>query len=169
MPRRLLCAAPLLVFALSACAGPSSQKGAVADISTTTTMAPTTTTTLAITRADYVNQANAICQTMNERIEALGEPGEDPAELVEMFGQSGVIMSDVLAKLRALPMPVGEESALAAVYAKVDVLRADLDQLIAAIQAGDEHKAIAMATKLEKDQKAANDASNAYGLTVCGS
>jgi hypothetical protein len=169
MPRLSLVAAPLLiVFGLASCGGSGAssadeKSAGVVDEASTTTAAPS------ISRTEYTKQANAACQTMNDRTKAQGEPGDTPAELAAYVEAGGVIVTDTLGQLRALPMPSGEEAALGAIYDKVDVLLSDMNQLAAALRAGDQRKATALASQLEKDQKAANDASNAYGLTICGS
>lgn len=168
MPRLSLVATPLLmVFGLASCGGGGSsadeKSAGVVEEASTTTAAPS------ISRTDYMTQANAACQTMNDRTKAQGEPGDSPAELAAYVEAGSVIVTETLGQLRALPTPSGEEAALGAIYDKVEVLRSDMDQLAAALRAGDQRQATAVAGQLEKDQKAANDASNAYGLTVCGS
>lgn len=169
MPRLSLVAAPMLiVFGLASCGGSGGSSGDEKSAGVVDE-ASTTTVTSSITRTEYTEQANAACQTMNDRTKAQGEPGDTPAEVAAYVEAGGVIVTETLAQLRALPMPSGEEAALRAIYDKVDVLLSDINQLAAALRAGDQRKATALASQLETDQKAANDASNAYGLTICGS
>jgi len=78
------------------------------------------------------------------------------------------ITSDTLVKLRALPIPTGQQAALNAIYAKVDTVLADVDPVIASLRSGSPTTETLM-NRLDADQNAANAASNAYGLTVCGS
>jgi iron uptake system EfeUOB component EfeO/EfeM len=66
-------------------------------------------------------------------------------------------------------VPSGDEATLAGIYAKVNTLIEDEAQYTAALRAGDTSKAKTLNAKGKLDQKAAHDASNAYGLTVCGS
>jgi len=55
-------------------------------------------------------------------------------------------------------------------YAKVDALvAADMSAEITALRSGNQAQAAAIKTRLGADSDAANAASNAYGLTVCGS
>ena len=176
MTRRLLIAALAAAIGLSACGGPSEKKAAGVEV-TTTTLAPTTTTTAptttttkpAITKAAFVTQANAICKVMNDKSNALADPGEDIAKMTVGFEQQKQIMIDALAQLRALPNPAGQEAAIEAIWAKVDTVVAEVDQAIAALKAGNLQKFMTLANQLDKDTNAANAASNAYGLTVCGS
>lgn len=67
---------------------------------------------------------------------------------------------------RRLPCLV---AAIEAIWAKVDTIVAEVDQAIAALEAGDLQKFMTLADQLAKDTNSANAASNAYGLTVFGS
>jgi hypothetical protein len=179
----LLIAAVAATLALSACGGSTATKTAGGEV-TTTTLAPTTTTTAptttttaptttttkpAITKAAYVTQANTICKVMNDKTAALADPGEDLAKMAVMFDQTKQLVVDALVQLRALPTPAGQAAAIEAIWTKVDKLVGDIDHAVAALKAGDLDKFTALATQLDKDTVAANTASNAYGLTVCGS
>lgn len=157
-----------LAAAAAPAAAPAEPTTTTAAPATTTTVAPTTTTKPAVTKAAYVQQANSICQTMNTRMEALADPGEDLDDLITLFHQSKQIMTETLTKLRALPTPPGQEAALAAIWAKVDQIVADVDDIIAAVQAGDLDKAGTLIEQLAEDSDDANTASIAYGMTVCG-
>ena len=183
MTRRILFVAFAGCLALSACGGskgqsvagviattPSTAATTTSSQPTTTTLPPTTATTAAkaLTRAAYVQQANAICQVRNDKVAALGDPGEDVAKTIDMLGQMRAITSDTLVKLRALPIPTGQQAALKAIYAKVDNVLADVDPMIAALRSASPTTDTLM-NRLDADQNAANAASNAYGLTVCGS
>ena len=177
MTRRILFAIFAGSLALSACGGSKGQSaaGVIATTPstavTTTSSQPTTTTTTAakvLTQAAYMQQANAICQVMNDKVTALGDPGEDVAKTIDLLGQMRAITSDTLVKLRALPIPTGQQAALKAIYAKVDNVLADVDPMIAALRSASPTTDTLM-NRLDADQNAANAASNAYGLTVCGS
>ena len=177
MTRRILFVAFAGCLALSACGGSKGQSaaGVIATTPstavTTTSSQPTTTTTTAakvLTQAAYMQQANAICQVMNDKVTALGDPGEDVAKTIDLLGQMRAITSDTLVKLRALPIPTGQQAALKAIYAKVDNVLADVDPMIAALRSASPTTDTLM-NRLDADQNAANAASNAYGLTVCGS
>lgn len=137
----------------------------------TTAAAPTTTSSkpaITITKAAYVTQANSICRTMNNKMAALADPGDDLDKLVAMLNQTHQIMTETLTKLRALPVPAGQEAALTAIWAKVDVIVIGVENALAAFQAGNLDKAMTLLEQLDVDTATANAASIAYGLTVCG-
>jgi hypothetical protein len=121
-----------------------------------------------LTKAVYIAKANAICATMNARTKALGRPGPDIAAAVRASDKSGVIAAQALRQLRALPAPPTEAAALERIYSKVDAVIADYPSLSAALRTGRRAAIQSAATQLGADGKAANAASNAYGLTSCG-
>ena len=122
-----------------------------------------------LSKASYIAAANALCQTMNTRVAALGDPGSDLTKLADTADKTAAIIAETLQKLRALSMPQGESAALNAIYAQAAGLGADYSELSSAIHSRDESAYRAAVAKINADQKAANTASNDYGLTVCGS
>ena len=125
--------------------------------------------TAAITKASYLAKANAICTTMNNRVKALGDPGQDPKKLAAVIDSSTVIIRQTLVRLRALPVPTGEAPKLDAVYATVDKVLGDAPAYSAALRAGNAPAVNIAGRKLQAEQNRANAASIKYGLTVCGS
>ena len=125
--------------------------------------------TATISRSDYQAKANAICSSMNAKGNSLQDPGTDQAKLKQVVDQAIPITSDGVAQLRKLPEPKGDEATIEGFYAKLDKLIGDLKDESAALQANDLPKASQIATTFKTDSTAANDAANAYGLTVCGS
>lgn len=145
------------MVAVASCGGGGSSSA------TTTTSAPS------ITKADYIAQANALCQTMNDDVKAVPAPGSDPIKTADSLDQVVEIVTNTLAKLRALPTPAGDGTVLLAIFTKVELLLTDYRNLSAELRAGNLPAATQLDATSKTDQKAANDASNAYGLTVCGS
>ncbi len=121
------------------------------------------------TKAQYIQQANAICKEMNDALDAIADPGSDPGKYADAIDEVHDVIYETATKLRDVPMPTGEEDALLAIYSKVDIITRDLANLGAAVRAADVEKINRIEATLGADQDAANDASNAYGLTVCGS
>ena len=159
----LVCLALVLV---GACGSGGSSKPAAP---TTTPSTTTATKIRKITKTAYIARANAICTTMNRRTDAVRDPGNDPEKVAASLAQIRTIIGNALVKLRALPEPQGDEARLAAVYAKVDALRAGMQSYIDAVHAHDAPAAATAGKRLDTLGNAANAASNQYGLTVCGS
>lgn len=125
--------------------------------------------------ADYVAEANAICSAGTERSDALGDgpgdPGQATTDTLALFvpyltAQAGVL-SDELAKLRALPLPPGGLPDAASAYAHVATLLAHLDAAIAAARAGDLSKYDSELMVVVNETDAADQAALAAGLTAC--
>jgi hypothetical protein len=106
---------------------------------------------------------------MNAKGNSLQDPGTDPAKLKQVVDQAIPITSDGLAQLRQLPEPPADKATIEGFFAKLDKLIGDLKDESAALQANDVNRASQIASNFKADSAAANDAANAYGLTVCGS
>jgi hypothetical protein len=154
----------LAVVLAASCGGSSSPKAA-----DSTTTAPAISTTVPKARAAYLAAGNALCKTMNARVAKLANQGASAKNEAAVTDQAAKILAETLAKLRRLPMPRGDETALRAIYAKIDVILADAPKLTAALRADDQAAGQHIQVKLQQDSKAANDLSKAYGLTICGS
>lgn len=152
MPRLPLLLVALLV--MSTCTGGTGNRS------------PAVTATT--TKADFLTKANAICTTMNAKSNALQDPGQDPVKLKQVVDASIPITADGLSQLRALPQPNGDRATLQGFFTKVDKLIGDLRDESAALGANDLSHAKDIATSIQNDSTAANDAANAYGLNVCG-
>ena len=151
----------LAIALVAACGNNGSAKSSPPTVSTTT-VAP-------LTKAAYVARANAICQRMNRRVNAIADPGNDPAKLVVAFHRIGAYIDSTLVQLRALPAPAGDGPQLSSIYAKVAALRRGMDVYVAALRARDRLAAAAAIRRVNALGNAADAASNKYGLKVCGS
>ena len=146
---------------LTGCGGGS--RVARSSTSTSTTSAPP------VVKAEYVDEANAICKTMNDAVAALPDPSGDPKKLADVLDAGIPIISEALGTLRALPPPPGDEAELEAIWSKVDVMLDSYRQLAVAIRNDETDRLPELGSVADASQAAANDASNGYGLTVCGS
>jgi hypothetical protein len=106
---------------------------------------------------------------MNAKGNALQDPGTDQTKLKQVVDQAIPITSDGLAQLRQLPQPPADTATIEGFFAKLDKLIGDLKDESAALGANDMKRASEIASNFKADSTAANDAANAYGLTVCGS
>jgi len=109
---------------------------------------------------------------MNAKGNSLQDPGTDQAKLKQVVDQAISIVAlsaDGLAQLRQLPQPPADKATIEGFFAKLDKLIGDLKDESAALGASDMNRASQIASNFKADSTAANDAANAYGLTVCGS
>jgi hypothetical protein len=168
----------------SSSSGPSGSPGpssttAEPSPSSTLTSTPTSTSTSTATaptgggegRAEFVAAANALCTTMNDRSKALSDAFDDApkdaASTADLLEENASLIEGVIADMRALPQPAGDEQVLATIYADVEEL-VDVGRLAAdAARAGDDRGLAALLERGETVQEKANASSEAYGLTAC--
>jgi hypothetical protein len=116
----------------------------------------------ALTKAEFLKRGNAICKRGNDRINAEGKKlfhkKPTPAQL-KQFAQSAIpIIQTEISGVRGLPAPSADKARVAKL---VDTAQKDLDKV-----KGDP----ALLTSGKSDPfKDANKLANAYGLTECGS
>jgi hypothetical protein len=142
----------------------------------------------ALTKEEYIEQANAICTATNEEIEPLMEeffeetfadipqdtpPGDVPTIILafdEFFDDVLTpAVEDQMEQIRALAPPEEDAEMLADIYddlqAGLDVVNATLDDAVA----GDPAAIEAFSSGASEEQlNEANAAGREYGLTVCG-
>ncbi|HEU5002437.1 MAG TPA: hypothetical protein VFW71_06625 [Actinomycetota bacterium] len=126
---------------------------------------PVPTSTLS--RPAFLVQANAICATRNAEQSALPAPTTE-AQILQDLRQAIAIAQSAVAKLRALPEPPADRASLQADFAKVDTFVASAQREVDAIQAGNTAQASQLDAQTQQLSNAADEAFNAYGMTVCG-
>ena len=142
----------------------------------------------ALSKEEYLAQANALCEEANAQLEAVQAEFDDLPEAsdVQAFADPVVadfverftaVLENQLADLRALAAPEGDEDLLAGIYDDLDVVARAIPELAAAAAAGD-LDAIEQLTSQEDRGHAGlrlvaaafsdlNTRANEYGLTVC--
>ncbi|MEN8114245.1 MAG: hypothetical protein ABFS21_07640 [Actinomycetota bacterium] len=137
----------------------------------------------ALTKAEYIEQANAICAASNTEMEAAeeevlatfeearGDVEEVPTldEFAEMASditdRTVPILEAMLADLKELPVPEGDEDTLTVLYDDFEHALADLSEQSAVLTTGDE---AAISQFLEVDYFGdLNRRAAEYGLTIC--
>ena len=136
-----------------------------------------------LTKAEYVEQANAICAASNAEIDAVEEEmGEAiEAEMAEaeevpsleefaqmtsnLVSRTVPILEATVTDLRALPAPEGDEDTLTALYDDFEQVLADLSEQSAVLTTGDE-AAINQFYEVDYFGDVSQQAAE-YGLTVC--
>ena len=124
-------------------------------------------------KADYIAAANARCAELNSDSIALSksyESGPDtPAATAAFLRQNADLIEITIDELRARPRPSGDEATLDEVYEKAAALPPVARDMATAVDQGDMQTYDVLDEKGDQVQDEANDASDAYGLTVCGS
>ncbi|MCL1595296.1 MAG: hypothetical protein M3132_13185 [Actinomycetia bacterium] len=144
----------------------------------------------ALSKDEYIAQANAICANTNTQLEAVASetfadlpdeptPEEIAEVLVDVFiDQFTAALEAQLADLRALAAPEGDANLLAAFFDEVEVVLAGINQVADAAATGDP-AAIEQLTASEDSGKGGlrvvatafsevDKRAIEYGLTVCG-
>lgn len=120
-----------------------------------------------LSKASFLVQANAICTTMNAEQSALPAPTSN-AQILQDLRQAIAIAQRAVARLRGLPEPAGDAPTLQADFARVDAFVASAQKEVDAMQAGNTAQAAQLDAQTTQLSSAANQAFNAYGMTVCG-
>jgi hypothetical protein len=89
-----------------------------------------------LSRAEFVERATAVCDSFDERVDALGEP-QSLAEIETLGQELGEILDEGLAELRELEPPEELEEPYERYLASGDEVADQLDELVAAAAAGD--------------------------------
>ena len=132
----------------------------------------------ALTKAEYIEQGNAICAISNAQIEGVFEEvfadfPDEPAQeqLSEFFGEISArfipIMETQVADLRELAAPKEDKETLKVLLDDVEAVVEEAGQLAEDAAAGDQ-AAIDRIDSSDDPFADVNRRSQEYGLTVCG-
>lgn len=131
--------------------------------------AQSTTAVAAVTKADYITQADAICKTANDAseqastaaVQALGTE-EPTAEQLSTIASDVVLpgLEKQLAALRALPKPSEGAEEVDAIYADLDTAIASAKEDPSILTNGEE--------SAENPFAGANEKAVAFGMKECG-
>lgn len=125
-----------------------------------------------ISKDDFARQANAICETLNNKILALPR-GNDAAGEADYAEKAVVLTEESLKQLRAVPTPPADVAAINNFYAKLDNALAVTRRYVKALRSGitdanAERAVNELALESNRLIAEANSAAIAYGLTICG-
>jgi hypothetical protein len=121
-----------------------------------------------LTKEEYIAAADAICEESNAASDALGEPAT-PEEFVELAPQIIEIGQDQIDGLRALNAPAADDATLEGAYDLIAQQLVLIEELAAAVGAGDEEKQLELVEQGDAIDTEANQIAIDYGLKVCGS
>lgn len=121
-----------------------------------------------LAREEFTQQADAICEEANERVEALGQPSS-PDELAAIAAQAVAIQEQALDALRELrpPEDIEEryEQALDLVRQQADLGR----ELVDAAEEGNQARVTELLAEIEPLNRQADEIAREIGLVDCGS
>lgn len=121
-------------------------------------------------KAAFLNQANALCRTMQTKGSELADKTDAPGSadgLADLMRQMNGVVDDTAAKLRALPPPPGDEATVAAAIDALDAA-GDATGALADASGRDDQLAVTQAVSAQTEAQEASDrAMAAYGLTDC--
>ena len=118
-----------------------------------------------LSRAEYVDQATAICERAEERIGELGEPAT--IEELGAYAQEGqTITEEAVAGLRGLEPPEQLEDGFDRYLERAEEVVELLGELEEAAEAGDEAEAARIAGRIGESAEARR-AARAAGLAAC--
>ena len=132
----------------------------------------------ALTKAEYIEQGNAICANSNAQIDLVFEEvfadfPDEPAQqqLSEVIGELAAgfipLMEAQLTDLRALPPPKEDKETLGVLLDDLETVLEEINQLAEDAAAGDQ----AALDRLDSEEDPFADVNRRaiqYGLTVCG-
>ena len=132
---------------------------------------------VALTKAAYVNKANAICKSVNDAANKLTPPSADPTKVKssDLPAWSQFLMKALAlgqqeqSQLKGLTPPAADQATISAYLSKLSQVVADVQAIQQAAASGNVNAFKAAFPKSEADGQAADSAAAAYGMSQCGS
>ena len=118
-----------------------------------------------LSRAEFVEQATAICDRAEERLREVGEPGSIE-ELESYAGEAQTITDDTVAELRELAPPEPLQDGFDRYLERIEEVIGLLDELEQAAGSGDAAESSRIAGEIG-DSTEAQDAARAAGIPAC--
>jgi hypothetical protein len=123
-----------------------------------------------LSKADFIAQGDAICTANVVKLRTVPQPSQtDLKAIAADLPQLLAIVTDELAKLRALKAPAADQATIDATFAEFDTGFADFQKVLDAANAGD---SAAVQSALQATQPVVVDATtklHAYGFQYCPS
>jgi hypothetical protein len=119
-----------------------------------------------LTREEYAAKANSICAAYNKEYDALGEP-KSSAEVIAGIDKLLPLQRTMVASLKALNPPSGEEATATKAIALGEELTTGETALSAALKSGDMAKVGELSAAAEPVSKEADALFRQLGVTEC--
>jgi hypothetical protein len=124
--------------------------------------------TQSVIKAGFTARADVVCRAAADEFAAVAEP-TDADELYQALKVALIIQVRLGEELRALPVPPGDETAVAEMLDAYDKVTAKGRVLTAAVEDGDESGFIVANREITTLGTTADGKLDGYGLGVCGS
>ena len=123
-----------------------------------------------VLKTAFVAKADALCRAGARELDGVADPrSETPRELARYLDDGLSIVTKLMTDLRALPVPPGDEGAVADMLTAQDKADAKIREMRDAASRADESTFAAASHELDPLVTAADAKFDAYGLGICGS
>jgi hypothetical protein len=120
-----------------------------------------------LSKADYVEQANAVCRQAAKKVAALDAAASDVEDLPKVAGEVVAVQRTALDRLKAIKAPKEDRSEIAKWIALVDQTIDQAEVSARSQRSGDITRAIAANTNGAALDRRADQLARSYGLTRC--
>jgi hypothetical protein len=148
----------ILVLLIRSCGG-DDEETPVAPVAGATGVGGAT----ALTQAEYIDQADAICLEANTSLASV-----DDSEPATAAAEEGQIVAGELEALQTLAAPTEGAGDLDAFLTALQDQVSAYDRYITALERGDDAAAAEIQTRIDEAAAAAQDAAQQFGFEVCG-
>ena len=125
--------------------------------------------TKSMLKTSYVTKGEAACRDAGRKAGALPQPGANLPAVSRYFDNYLPITTKLLADLKALPTPPGDEPAVTEMTAAFDSTMVRLKEFGAAAKANNPRLLAALSQELDLAFTSVNAKFDAYGMKACGS
>jgi hypothetical protein len=120
-----------------------------------------------LSKADYVEEANAVCRQAAKKVAALDAAASDVEDLPKVAGEVVAVQRTALDRLKAIKAPKEDRSEIAKWIALVDQTIDQAEVSARSQRSGDITRAIAANTNGAALDRRADQLARSYGLTRC--
>lgn len=121
-----------------------------------------------VVKSSYVTKSETICRDAIRKIDAVAQPGSSLASTTRYLDAVVALSTKLASDLKALPVPPGDEAAIAEINAAFDTLNAKGKETSAAAKANNPKLVVALSDEVNVAGTALNAKLDAYGLKTCG-
>ncbi|MDP9222316.1 MAG: hypothetical protein M3P18_00385 [Actinomycetota bacterium] len=121
-----------------------------------------------LTKAQYISQADKICQAANQKSQALGAPSStDPQALAKYLTKSSRIISDAVDQLQSLKPPKADEQQINQLVGGLKKSASYFPALIQAVKNSDTQQIQQLAQQVQQASLQGQQIAQSYGFHVC--